>query len=63
MYKGQTIAKEREEVMAKITSERVAGPDDPIYTGRWVLSPMSAPKKSKKENTKDKTKGKPTSKS
>ena len=49
--------------MVKITSERVAGPDDPIYTGRWVLSPMSAPKKSKKENTKDKKKGKLTSKS
>ena len=49
--------------MAKITSERVLGPDDPIYTGRWVLSPMPAPKKPKKENIKDKKKGKPTSKS
>ncbi|MDC0970616.1 hypothetical protein OAS27_01140 [Alphaproteobacteria bacterium] len=49
--------------MAKIISKRVAGPDDPIYTGRWVLSPMSAPKKLKKENTKDNKKGKPTSKS
>ncbi len=49
--------------MAKITSKRVLGPDDPIYIGRWVLSPISAPKKSKKENTKDKKKGKPTSKS
>ena len=49
--------------MAKIISKRVLGPDDPIYTGRWVLSPMSAPKKPKKENTKDKKKGKPTSKS
>ena len=48
--------------MVKIISERVLGPDDPIYTGRWVLSPMSAPKKSKKENTKDKKKGKPKSK-
>ena len=48
--------------MAKITSERVAGPDDPIYAGRWVLSPMSAPKKSKKENIKCKKKGRPTSK-
>jgi hypothetical protein len=35
--------------MAKIISKRVAGPDDPIYTGRWVLSPISAPKKSKKK--------------
>ena len=49
--------------MAKIISKRVLGPDDPIYTGRWVLSPMSAPKKSKKENTKDKKKVKSTSKS
>ncbi len=49
--------------MAKIISIREAGPDDPIYTGRWILSPMSAPKKSKKENTKDKRKRKPTSKS
>lgn len=49
--------------MAKITSKRVLGPDDPIYTGRWVLSPISAPKKSKKENTKDKKKGKSISKS
>ena len=48
--------------MAKIISIREAGPDDPIYTGRWFLSPMSAPKKSKK-NTKDKRKRKPTSKS
>ena len=48
--------------MVKITSVRVAGPDDPIYTGRWVLSPMSAPKKSKKENIKGKKKGRPTSK-
>ena len=48
--------------MAKITSKRVLGPNDPIYTGRRVLSPISAPKKSKKENTKDKKKGKPTSK-
>ena len=48
--------------MAKIISKRVAGPDDPIYKGRWVLSPISAPKKSKKENTKEKKKGKPTSK-
>ena len=48
--------------MAKITSERVLGPDDPIYTGKWVLTPMSAPKKSKKENVKDKKKGKSTSK-
>jgi hypothetical protein len=48
--------------MVKIISERVAGPDDPIYTGRWVLSPISAPKKTKKENTKDKKKGEPTSK-
>ena len=48
--------------MAKIISKRVAGPDDPIYTGRGVLSPISAPKKSKKENTKEKKKGKPTSK-
>ena len=46
--------KKGEEIMVKITSERVAGPDDPIYTGRWVLSPISAPKKSKKENTKEK---------
>ena len=43
--------------MAKIISIREAGPDDPIYTGRWTLSPMSAPKKTKKENTKDKEKG------
>ena len=49
--------------MAKIISKRVLGADDPIYTGRWVLSPMSAPKKSKKENIKDKKKGKSTSKS
>ena len=49
--------------MVKITSGRVLGPGDPIYTGRWVLSPMSAPKKSKKENTKDNKKGNPTSKS
>ena len=49
--------------MVKITSVRVLGPDDPIYTGRWVLSPISTPKKSKKENTKDKKKGKSTSKS
>ena len=48
--------------MAKIISKRVLGPDDPIYTGRWVLSPMPAPKKSKKENVKDKKKGRPTSK-
>ena len=48
--------------MVEITSVRVAGPDDPIYTGTWVLSPMSAPKKLKKENTKDKKKEKPTSK-
>ena len=48
--------------MAKIISKRILGPDDPIYTGRWVLSPMSAPKKPKKENTKDKKKGKSTSK-
>ena len=48
--------------MAKIISKRVLGPDDPIYTGRWVLSPMSALKKTKKENIKDKKKGKPTSK-
>ena len=49
--------------MAKIISIREAGPDDPIYTGRWILSPMPAPKKTKKENIKDKEKGKPTSKS
>ncbi len=49
--------------MAKIISKRVLGPDDPIYTGRWILSPMPAPKKTKKENIKDKKKGKPTSKS
>ena len=48
--------------MAKIISKRVLGPDDPIYTGKWVLSPMSAPKKLKKENTKEKKKGKLTSK-
>ncbi len=48
--------------MAKIISKRVLGPDDPIYTGRWVLSPMPAPKKPKKENANDKNKGKPTSK-
>ena len=40
----------------------MAGPDDSIYTGRWVLSPIYAQKKSKKENTNDKKKGKPTSK-
>ena len=34
--------------MAKIISKRVLGPDDPIYTGRWILSPMPVPKKSKK---------------
>ena len=44
--------------MAKIISKRVLGPDDPIYTERWVLSPISAPKKPKKENIKDKTKEK-----
>ena len=27
-----------EKVMAKITSITIAGPDDPIYTGRWVVS-------------------------
>ena len=48
--------------MAKIISIREAGPDDPIYTGRWILSPMSAPKKSKKENTQENKKGKPKSK-
>ena len=47
--------------MAKIISKRIAGPDDPIYTGRWVLSPMPAPKKSKKENAKNNKNGKPTS--
>ena len=47
--------------MAKIISIREAGPDDPIYTGRWILSPISAPKKLKKENTKDKKKGNPKS--
>ena len=26
-----------------------AGPNDPIYTGRWILSPMPAPKKTKKK--------------
>ena len=35
--------------MAKIISKRVVGPDDPIYTGRWILSPMSAPKNQKKK--------------
>ena len=45
--------------MAKIISKRVLGPDDPIYTGRWVLSPMPAPNK---ENANYKKKGKPTSK-
>ena len=54
--------KERKEIMAKIISIREAGPDDPIYTGRWVLSTMHAPKKPKKENANDKKKGKPTSK-
>ena len=49
--------------MAKIISIREAGPNDPIYTGGWILSPMPAPKKTKKENIKDKRKGKPTSKS
>ena len=44
--------------MAKIISKRVAGPDDSIYTGRWVLTPMSAPKKTNKENTKNKKKRK-----
>ncbi len=47
--------------MAKIISIRAAGPDDPIYTGRWILSPMPAPKKPKKENIKDKKKGRPKS--
>ena len=49
--------------MAKIISIREAGPNDPIYTGRWILSPMPAPKKTKKENIKDKKKEKPISKS
>ena len=49
--------------MAEIISIREAGPDDPIYAGRWILSPISAPKKLKKENTKDKRKRKPTSRS
>ena len=48
--------------MAKIISIREAGPDDPIYTGRWILSPMPAPKKQKKKILK-KEKRKPTSKS
>ena len=33
--------------MAKITSFTVAGPDHPIYTGKWVISKQGPPKQSK----------------
>ena len=33
--------------MAKITSFKVAGPDHPIYTGKWVISKQGPPKQNK----------------
>ena len=33
--------------MAKITSFTVAGPDHPIYTGKWVISKQGPPKQNK----------------
>ena len=33
--------------MARITSITVAGPDDPIYTGRWVISKQGPPRQNK----------------
>ena len=33
--------------MAKITSFTVAGPDHPIYTGKWVISKQRPPKQNK----------------
>ena len=36
-----------EGVMAKIISFTVAGPDHPIYTGKWVISKQGPPKQNK----------------
>ena len=36
--------------MARITSITVAGPDDPIYTGRWVISKQGPPKLDKADD-------------
>ena len=33
--------------MAKIVSFTVAGPDHPIYTGKWVISKQRPPKQNK----------------
>ena len=33
--------------MAKITSFTVAGPDHPIYTGKWVISKQGPPRQNK----------------
>ena len=40
--------------MARITSITVAGPDDPIYTGRWVISKQGPPKLDKADDMEDK---------
>ena len=39
--------------MAKITSITIAGPDDPIYTGRWVVSKQGPPRRNKEDDIAD----------
>ena len=36
--------------MARIASIIIAGPDAPIYTGRWVISKQGPPKQNKEDN-------------
>ena len=36
--------------MARSTSITIAGPDDPIYTGRWVMSKQGSPMQNKEDN-------------
>ena len=36
--------------MARITNITVAGPDDPIYTGRWVISKQGPPEQNKEDD-------------
>ena len=36
--------------MARITKITVAGPDDPNYTGRWVISKQGPPEQNKEDD-------------
>ena len=36
--------------MARVTSITIAGPEDPIYTGRWVVSKQGPPRLNKEDD-------------